>query len=62
MAAEHLLGDPACALALVTERARPDFEPVLTAAGRNAEALVELEGFNYSRGRETTLRLYRIAP
>lgn len=61
-AAQHLLDDPDCALALVTERAHPDFEPVLAAAGRSAETLVELKGFNYSRGRPLALRLYRLTP
>ena len=60
-AAGHLLDDPACALALVSERARPDFEPLLSAAGRQAEALATFEGFNYARGRTETLRLYRLA-
>ncbi|MEM6461092.1 MAG: glycosyltransferase family 39 protein [Pseudomonadota bacterium] len=60
-AAEHLLADPECAMAALTEQDRPAFLTALGEAGAQAEALERISGFNYSRGQQVSVRLYRIA-
>lgn len=59
-AARHLLGDPACALALVDGREEAAFRTAL--AGADATALGTVRGFNYNNGRRIALTLYRLAP
>ena len=49
-------------VALIGRDEQPAFLAALAAAGGRAEALDTLAGFNYSRGRWTTLTLYRRAP
>jgi 4-amino-4-deoxy-L-arabinose transferase-like glycosyltransferase len=61
-AAEHLLERPACALAAVTKTERPAFETRLAKAGKAAQLLASLDGFNYSRGRRVSIGIYRLAP
>lgn len=62
MVAEHLAADPACALGLVEGRDQADFEQALQTLGAEAELLETMSGFNYSRGHEAVLRLYRAKP
>ncbi|WP_114395627.1 ArnT family glycosyltransferase [Oleisolibacter albus] len=68
MVAEHLAADPACALGLVTTGPEEElFQRTLAGAGLAdkglvAVRLVELSGFNYSRGKPATLHLYRLGP
>ncbi|MBF0333469.1 MAG: glycosyltransferase family 39 protein [Alphaproteobacteria bacterium] len=57
-AAHHLLASPD-ALAVVESREDEAF--LATLAGRPAETLATIQGFNYSRGREQALHLYRLA-
>jgi len=49
-------------LALIGREEEPAFLAALAATGARAEALDTLAGFNYSRGRWTTLTLYRRHP
>lgn len=57
-AAHHLLAAPD-ALAVVESREDAAFQAAL--AGRSAETLATIQGFNYSRGREQALHLYRLS-
>ncbi|MBI1207821.1 MAG: phospholipid carrier-dependent glycosyltransferase [Azospirillum sp.] len=59
-AAEHLLADPSCALALVEARQDEAFHRALGATG--VLPLADFSGFNYSNGKGMTLVLYRLAP
>ena len=61
-AAEHLVADPACALALVSQQ---DAQTAIGAAGavrRTLLALATIDGINYSSGEKLSLVLYRVAP
>lgn len=60
-AARFLAESPGRA-ALIGREERPAFEAALAAAGARAEALDTLAGFNYSKGRWTTLTLFRRHP
>ncbi|MEM9107825.1 MAG: glycosyltransferase family 39 protein, partial [Pseudomonadota bacterium] len=59
-AADHLLSDPECAMAAVPDEDAPAFRTALTAAGATAESGELISGFNYSRGKQIAVRLYRI--
>ena len=59
-AAEHLLSNPQCAMAAVPVEDAPAFLTALTAAGAKAEGGELISGFNYSRGKQIAVRLYRI--
>lgn len=61
-AADHLLADPACAVALVTATRTDAFAARLADAGRTATALTTIDGINYSSGDALSLTLYRLAP
>ena len=49
-------------LALVEENERAVFLSEADALGARAEALEEIDGFNYSRGRNLKITLFRIVP
>jgi 4-amino-4-deoxy-L-arabinose transferase-like glycosyltransferase len=49
-------------LALVTEDQRGGFLQALGQGNARAEALEQIDGLNYSRGRETRITLYRVVP
>jgi 4-amino-4-deoxy-L-arabinose transferase-like glycosyltransferase len=49
-------------LALVSDDTRSGFLDAVTQAGARAEALEEIDGLNYSRGRTTKITLYRVVP
>jgi hypothetical protein len=49
-------------LALVDSEERDNFLALVAEAGGRAEALDEISGLNYSRGRETRITLYRVVP
>jgi 4-amino-4-deoxy-L-arabinose transferase-like glycosyltransferase len=57
-AAEHLLRDPACALALVGADRREAFQQLLREAGFAPAELDRIHGLNYSNGRRLDLILY----
>lgn len=61
-AAARFLAESPDRVALVGREERPAFEAALAASGARAEALDTLAGFNYSKGRWTTLTLYRRHP
>ena len=60
-AARHLLDAP-CGLALVDAAAEAAFRAALADAGGGAEVVAVVEGFNYSRGSDVVLTLFRPAP
>ncbi len=60
--AARFLAESPGRVALIGREERPAFEAALAAAGARAEALDTLAGFNYSKGRWTTLTLYRRHP
>ena len=49
-------------LALISGEQRDGFLSAVSANGARADALEEIEGLNYSRGRRTRITLYRVAP
>ncbi len=49
-------------LALVDSSEGPRFLDAVAAGGARADALEEIEGLNYSRGRATHITLYRVTP
>ena len=49
-------------LALVAEDQRDGFLEAVASRSARAEALEEIDGLNYSRGRETKITLYRVVP
>ncbi len=60
--AARFLAESPGRVALIGREERPAFEAALAQAGARAEALDTLAGFNYSKGRWTTLTLYRRHP
>lgn len=63
MVADHLATNPACALGLVTMGEEETlFQQEMAAKGLTPRPVAELTGFNYSRGKPTTLRFYTLAP
>ncbi|MEX3007192.1 ArnT family glycosyltransferase [Hoeflea sp. TYP-13] len=59
-AANHLLKDPECAMAAVPDEDAPAFLTALSASDARAEGGEPISGFNYSKGKQTSVRLYRI--
>ena len=59
-AATHLLGDPACALALVQVDDEQKLNGLLAAQGKAANRLARIDGLNYSSGDKMSLGLYRV--
>jgi len=57
-----LIAGKAGGLALVDSAERQSFLDVVGQMGGKAEALDEISGLNYSRGREMTITLYRVSP
>lgn len=57
-----LIAGTAGGLALVDSDESESFLALVTAGGGRAEALDEISGLNYSRGRETRITLYRVMP
>jgi hypothetical protein len=49
-------------LALVAEDQRGGFLGAVEKGGARADALEEIDGLNYSRGRKTRITLYRVVP
>ncbi|RWC47427.1 MAG: glycosyltransferase family 39 protein [Mesorhizobium sp.] len=60
--AKHLLGDPACALALAQVGDELKLNGLLAAQGKSATRVAEVDGLNYSSGDKLSLGLYRVAP
>ncbi len=60
--AARFLAESPGRVALIGREEQPAFEAALAASGARAEALDTLAGFNYSKGRWTTLTLYRRHP
>lgn len=60
--AKHLLGDPACALALAQIGDEWKLNGLLAAQGKSAARVAEVDGLNYSSGDKLSLGLYRVAP
>ncbi|BCM19907.1 ArnT family glycosyltransferase [Mesorhizobium sp. J8] len=60
--ARHLLDDPSCALGLAPIKDEQKLADVLTAQGKSAKRLTEIDGINYSSGDKLSLGLYRVAP
>ncbi|TIX23507.1 glycosyltransferase family 39 protein [Mesorhizobium sp.] len=60
--AKHLLGDPACALALAQVGDEQKLNGLLAAQGKSAIRVAEVDGLNYSSGDKLSLGLYRVAP
>ena len=60
-AAQHILSDPQCAVAAVDESQRGGFIAALPHGERSVAALATISGINYSKGRRTTITLYKTA-
>lgn len=58
-AAQHLLADPACALALAPIGEEKTLDGLL--AGQSASRVARIDGINYSSGQRLSLGLYRLA-
>lgn len=61
-AAEHLLHDPACGLALVGSDEQPPFLALMKAGGVAPREIERIRGLNYSNGRRLELVLYAASP
>ncbi|UGY09267.1 ArnT family glycosyltransferase [Phyllobacterium pellucidum] len=61
-AAQHILADPKCAIAAVDEGQRNGFIASLPEGEKSVAAIATVSGINYSKGRRTTVTLYRAAP
>jgi 4-amino-4-deoxy-L-arabinose transferase-like glycosyltransferase len=59
-AAQFLLSDPACAMALIPAQRDAAFKSLLSSAGKTPLALATIDGINYSGGDRLSLTLYRI--
>jgi len=60
-AAKHLTDDPACAISAVDERERDAFIKGLPQGEKSVATLATVTGINYSKGRKTTITLYKAA-
>ncbi|RUU94650.1 glycosyltransferase family 39 protein, partial [Mesorhizobium sp. M6A.T.Cr.TU.017.01.1.1] len=58
--AQHLLADPACALALAPVGEEKRLDGLLAGQGRSANRVARIDGVNYSSGEKLSLGLYRI--
>jgi hypothetical protein len=61
-AADHLRGDPACALALIGARERSQFLALMETAGMEPRELDRIRGLDYSNGRWLDLTLFTVSP
>ncbi|ESW64596.1 glycosyltransferase family 39 protein [Mesorhizobium sp. C277A] len=59
--AQHLLGDPACALGLAPVGEEKRLDDLLAGQGKKASRVAEIDGINYSSGDKLSLGLYRVA-
>jgi hypothetical protein len=59
-AAEHLLADPACSLALIPQEEEAAFLQVLAESGATPANLGHVGGINYSKGRRVQLGLFAL--
>ncbi|SDF94676.1 4-amino-4-deoxy-L-arabinose transferase [Thalassobaculum litoreum DSM 18839] len=59
-ALDILAANPICAVAVVERRQRDDFLAGVDALGLKVEAMGEVSGLNYSRGREIDITVYRV--
>ncbi|WJI42957.1 glycosyltransferase family 39 protein [Mesorhizobium sp. C120A] len=59
--AQHLLGDPACALGLAPVGDQKRLDDLLAGQGKKASRVAEIDGINYSSGDKLSLGLYRVA-
>ncbi len=59
--AQHLLGDPACALGLAPVGDEKRLGELLAGQGKKASRVAEINGINYSSGDRLSLGLYRMA-
>ncbi|TCD12406.1 ArnT family glycosyltransferase [Oricola cellulosilytica] len=60
-AAEHLLDDPACAVAVVPAKDVNELRGLLSAEGANVDEVAAIDGVNYSKGQRLSLRMVRSA-
>ena len=60
-AADHLLADPRCALALIDTRDLPEFMARMADRSKTPTKVAEIDGVNYSTGRRLALGLYAAA-
>ncbi len=60
-AARHLLDDPKCAISAVDEREHAAFIASLPQGETSVSAVATVSGINYSKGRRTTVTLYKTA-
>jgi 4-amino-4-deoxy-L-arabinose transferase-like glycosyltransferase len=60
-AAKHLTDDPACAISAVDEREHDTFIKALPQGEKSVAAVATVSGINYSKGRKTTITLYKAA-
>jgi len=58
--AQHLLADPACALALAPVKQEQEMNGVLAGQGKSANRVAVIDGINYSSGEKMSLGLYRM--
>jgi 4-amino-4-deoxy-L-arabinose transferase-like glycosyltransferase len=58
--ANHLLGDPSCAMGLVMVQQEARLQNMLAAQGKSANRVAEIDGINYSSGQHVSLGLYRL--
>ena len=58
--AQHLLADPACALALAPVGDEQKLNGLLAAQGKSANRVALIDGLNYSSGDKLSLGLYRV--
>ncbi len=61
-AAEHLLHDPTCALALIGAQEQGQFLSLMAAAKIEPRAVDRISGINYSNGKRLELTLYAAPP
>jgi 4-amino-4-deoxy-L-arabinose transferase-like glycosyltransferase len=61
-AANALIKDPACALALIGDQGLAAFDATLAGSGAAAEELGSVAGVDYSNGRRLDLHLFRLQP
>ncbi|TJW42911.1 MAG: glycosyltransferase family 39 protein [Mesorhizobium sp.] len=59
--AQHLLADPACALALAPVAEEKRLDGLLAGQGKSASRVARIDGINYSSGEKLSLGLYRMA-
>ena len=60
-AANHLIGDPACALALVPDNESVALRDLAAAAGHDLRMVALIEGVNYSKGHDLAMQLFKVA-